>query len=63
MVAHAALTESVAWIIGFIQFVDQYYHQLLKAKFGPTKAWHVNSSIGHHRYKMTRLEAGVNNEE
>jgi hypothetical protein len=44
-VAHAALTESVAWIIGFIQFVDEYYRELSKAKFGPMKAWHVTTRL------------------
>jgi hypothetical protein len=24
MLAHAAMTKSVAWIIGFIQFVEKY---------------------------------------
>jgi hypothetical protein len=43
--AHAALTESVAWIIGFIQFIDEYYRELSKAKFGPTKAWHVTRRL------------------
>jgi hypothetical protein len=43
--AHGALTESCAWIIGFIQFVDEYYMELSKAKFGPTKAWHVTTRL------------------
>jgi hypothetical protein len=43
--AHSALTESVAWIIGFIQFIDEYYRELAKAKFGPTKAWHVTTRL------------------
>jgi phage shock protein A len=43
--AHAALTESVAWIIGFIQFVDEYYRELSKAKFGAGKAWHVTTRL------------------
>jgi hypothetical protein len=37
---HVALPELAAWIIGFIQFVDEYYCELSKAKFGPMKAWH-----------------------
>jgi hypothetical protein len=45
-IAHAALTESVAWIRGFIQFIDEYYHKLSKAKFGHTKAWHVTTRMG-----------------
>jgi hypothetical protein len=43
--AHSALTESVAWIIGFIQFIDEYYRELSKAKFGPSKAWHVTTRL------------------
>jgi hypothetical protein len=44
-VAHAALTETMAWITGFIQFIDEYYRELIKAKFGPTKAWHVTTCL------------------
>jgi hypothetical protein len=43
--AHAALTESAAWIIGFIQFIDEYYRELSKAKFGSAKAWHVTTRL------------------
>jgi hypothetical protein len=41
--AHAALTESCKWIVSFIHFIDEYYRELFKAKFGPAKAWHVTS--------------------
>jgi hypothetical protein len=40
-VAQSALAETVAWITGFIQFVDEYYRDLTRAKFGLAKAWHV----------------------
>jgi hypothetical protein len=43
--AHAALTESGAWIIGFTQFIDEYYRELSKAKFGSAKAWHVTTRL------------------
>jgi hypothetical protein len=43
--AHGALTESCAWIVGFVQFIDEYYRELSKAKFGPTKAWHVTTRL------------------
>jgi hypothetical protein len=43
--AHAALTESSAWLIGFIQFIDEYYRELSKAKFGAGKAWHVTTRL------------------
>jgi hypothetical protein len=41
--AHAALTKSSGWIIGFIQFIDEYYRELSKAIFGSGKAWHVTT--------------------
>jgi hypothetical protein len=43
--AHAALTEPAAWIVGFIQFIDEYYRELSKAKFGPAKSWHVTTRL------------------
>jgi hypothetical protein len=46
--AHAALTESVAWIIGFLQFIDKYYRELSKAKFRPAKACHVTKWLVKH---------------
>jgi hypothetical protein len=45
MVVQSALMESVPWIKGFIQFVDKYYRDLNKAKFGSTKAWHVMTRL------------------
>jgi hypothetical protein len=44
-VAHSSLTESIAWITGFIQFVDKYYRDLTRAKFGSVKAWHVTTRL------------------
>jgi hypothetical protein len=43
--AQGALTESCAWIVGFVQFIDEYYQELAKAKFGPTKSWHVTTRL------------------
>jgi hypothetical protein len=43
--AHAALTASSGWIIGFIQFIDKYYCELSKTKFGSGKAWHVTTRL------------------
>jgi hypothetical protein len=43
--AHSSLTKSVAWITGFIQFIDDYYCELSKAKFGAEKAWHVTTRL------------------
>jgi ubiquinone biosynthesis protein UbiJ len=45
-VATMALTESVAWIEGFIVFIDDYHRDLTKAKFGTKKAWHVATRLG-----------------
>jgi hypothetical protein len=41
-----ALTESVSWLEGFIVFLDDYYRDLTKAKFGSKKAWHVTTRLG-----------------
>jgi hypothetical protein len=45
-VATMALTESVSWLEGFIVFLDDYHHDLTKAKFGSKKAWHVATRLG-----------------
>jgi hypothetical protein len=44
-VAQSALTESSAWILGYIQSIDEYYRELAKAKFGLAKAWHVTTRL------------------
>jgi hypothetical protein len=44
-VAKLALTALVAWIHGFISFIDTYYCKLNKAKFGSAKAWHVTTRL------------------
>jgi hypothetical protein len=45
-VATMALTESVSWLEGYIVFLDDYYRDLTKAKFGSKKAWHVTTRLG-----------------
>jgi hypothetical protein len=45
-VATIALTESVAWLEGFIVFMDDYYRDLSTARFGTKKAWHVTTRLG-----------------
>jgi hypothetical protein len=45
VLAHGILTKSCVWKIRFIQFLDEYYRELLKAKFGPIKAWHVTTRL------------------
>jgi hypothetical protein len=44
-VSRLALTESMGWIDGFITFIDTYYRELSKAKFGPAKSWHVTTRL------------------
>ena len=45
-VTSMALTESGAWVEGFIVFIDNNYRDLTKAKFGTKKAWHVTTRLG-----------------
>jgi hypothetical protein len=40
-----ALMESMGWIEGLITFIDTYYRELSKAKFGPAKSWHVTTRL------------------
>ena len=44
-ISRLALTESMGWIEGFITFIDTYYRELTKAKFGSAKAWHVTPRL------------------
>jgi hypothetical protein len=44
-VALLALTKSIWWMHGFILFVDSYYWDLTKAKFGTRKAWHIMTCL------------------
>ena len=44
-ISRLALTESMGWIEGFITFIDTYYRELTKAKFGSPKAWHVTTRL------------------
>jgi hypothetical protein len=52
--ATMALTDSVAWLEGFIVFIDDYYRDLSKARFGTKKAWHVTTRLGRRMF----LEVG-----
>jgi hypothetical protein len=47
-VAQLALTESIRWMHGFILFMDSYYRDLTKAKFGTGKAWQVTTRLAKH---------------
>jgi hypothetical protein len=44
-ICRLALTESMGWIEGLITFIDTYYRELTKAKFGSPKAWHVTTRL------------------
>jgi hypothetical protein len=53
--ARLALTKSMGWIKGLITFVDTYYRELTKAKFGALKTWHVTTC----RTKRIRDKVGT----
>jgi hypothetical protein len=57
ILAHAALTELVVCLIGFIQLVDEYYRELLEANFGSGKAWHVTKRLAKQILKQCRSSA------
>eukprot|EP00978_Attheya_sp_CCMP212_P029174 scaffold102958_cov58-Attheya_sp.AAC.4 len=45
-IARLALTESVAWVSGFLGFIDNYYDELTQqGKFGTKKGWHVTTRL------------------
>jgi hypothetical protein len=44
-IARLALTESVAWVSGFLGFIDDYYEELTQGKFGTKKGWHVTTRL------------------
>jgi hypothetical protein len=57
-----ALTESVSWLEGFIVFLDDYYRELTKAKFGTKKAWHVTTRLGRRMFlEIDQPRNGVQN--
>jgi hypothetical protein len=61
-VANMALTESVAWLEGFIVFIDDYYRELSKARFGSKKAWHVTTRLGRRMFmEIATPRNGVQN--
>ena len=44
-VALASLTESVAWVLGFINYIDETYSQYANGKFGVKKSWHITTKL------------------
>jgi hypothetical protein len=41
----ASVTRSVGWIRGLKDFMDEYYKELTRGKFGTKKAWHVTTRL------------------
>jgi hypothetical protein len=44
-IAVLALSESVAWVLGFLAFIQEYYEDLTNGKFGSKKGWHVTTRL------------------
>ena len=40
-----ALTDSIAWIDGYIVLLDYYYTDLAQSKFSTKKVWHVTTCV------------------
>jgi hypothetical protein len=43
--ASLSVTRSVGWIRGLKDFIDEYYKELTRGKFGSKKAWHVTTRL------------------
>ena len=43
--AVTSLTESVSWVIGLINYIDETYAQYSTGNFGNKKAWHVSTKL------------------
>ena len=43
--APTSLTESMSWIMGLINYIDETYAQHSSGKFGNKKAWHVSTKL------------------
>ena len=43
--ALTSVTESVSWILGLINYIDETYAQYSSGKFGNKKAWHVSTKL------------------
>jgi hypothetical protein len=44
-IAILSLAESVAWVSGFLSFIQDYYEDLTMGKFGSRKGWHVTTRL------------------
>jgi hypothetical protein len=47
--ASVPIMRSVGWLKGLKDFIDGYYKELTKGKFGTKKAWHVNTRLANTR--------------
>ena len=43
--AITSLTESVSWVLGFINYIDETYIQYASGKFGTKKSWHITTKL------------------
>jgi hypothetical protein len=43
--ASLSVTRSLGWIRGLEDFMDEYYKELTKGKFGTKKAWHLTTRL------------------
>ena len=43
--ALTSLTESVSWVLGFINYIDETYIQYASGKFGTKKSWHITTKL------------------
>ena len=43
--ALTSLTESVSWVLGLINYIDETYATYSNGKFGNKKAWHVSTKL------------------
>jgi hypothetical protein len=53
--ASLSVTRSVGWIRGLKDFMDEYYKELTRGKFGTKKAWHVTTRLA----KQLHVEVAV----
>ena len=44
-IAISSLTESVTWVLGFINYIDETYIQYASGKFGVKKSWHITTKL------------------
>ena len=45
ILALTSITEPVAWVTGFINYIDETYNQYNRGKFGIKKSWHITIKL------------------